>query len=65
MDEVRVVQTDRGVGVLVDCEVVEVVDQSGEDCGIIGGEVEGGRVCFLYDEGISDYRLSGLQCGIR
>ena len=51
MDEVGGGRTGRGVGVLAECEVVEVVDQSGEDRGIIRGEVESSRVCFLRNEG--------------
>ena len=37
------------------------MDQSGEDCGIIGGEVEGTRVCFLQDEDMLGYRKDSVM----
>ena len=46
-NEVRGVRSGWGLGVLADGEVVEVVDQSAEDGGIVRGQVEGSRVCFL------------------
>ena len=51
VDEVRRVRSGWGVGVLADGEVVEVMDQSAEDCGIVRGQVEGSRVCFLQTAG--------------
>jgi hypothetical protein len=64
VDEVGGVGAGRGVGVLADGEVVEVVDQSGEDCRIIGGEVEGSRVRLLHDDGMLEY-CTVLQSGTR
>lgn len=57
----RVRHRGRGHGVLAEREVVEVVDQSGEDCRIIGGEVESSRVCLLHDEGMLGYRIDRVM----
>ena len=32
------------------------MDKSGQDCRIVGGKVEGSRVCFLHDKGMSEHR---------
>jgi hypothetical protein len=57
VDEVRAVRPGGRIGVLAESEVVKVVDQSAEDSGIVCGEVEGSRVCFLYDQCLLEYRV--------
>lgn len=47
VDEMRGVRSGRSVGVLADGKIVEVMDQSAKDGGIVRGQVEGSRVCFL------------------
>ena len=53
VNEVGSVRSGEGIDCFTECEVVEVVDQSAEDRGIVRGKVEGSRVCFLYDRSMS------------
>ena len=53
VNEVGTVRSGEGIDCSTECEVVEVVDQSAEDRGIVRGKVEGSRVCFLYDRSVS------------
>lgn len=50
MDEVGGVETGRWIGVLAECEVIEVVDQSRKNVWVVGGEVESDGVCLLRNQ---------------